>query len=99
MSKPRGNMENRIKERQLMLFADRASCHSFVANHLRLLLSSAACVLVEILRRTALVSWCTIRNRQSRSTLRKGGGMSGLAHGPDRSESARFTRRLKKYGG
>ena len=26
---PRGDMENRIKEQQLMLFADRASCHGF----------------------------------------------------------------------
>ena len=51
---PRGDMENRIKEQQLMLFADRASCHSFLANQFRLLLSSAAYVLVEALRRTAL---------------------------------------------
>ena len=51
---PRGDMENRIKEQQLMLFADRVSCHSFAANQFRLLLSSAAYVLVEALRRTAL---------------------------------------------
>jgi hypothetical protein len=51
----RGDMENRIKEQQLMLFADRTSCHSFLANQFRLLLSSAAYVLVETLRRTALV--------------------------------------------
>ena len=51
---PRGDMENRIKEQQLMLFADRASCHSFLANQFRLILSSAAYVLVETLRRTAL---------------------------------------------
>jgi len=38
----RGDMENRIKEQQLMLFANRASCHSFLANQFRLLLSSAA---------------------------------------------------------
>jgi len=50
----RGDMENRIKEQQLMLFADRASCRSFLANQFRLLLSSAAYVLVEALRRTAL---------------------------------------------
>ena len=35
----RGEMENRIKEQQLMLFADRTSCHDFLANQLRLLLS------------------------------------------------------------
>ena len=50
----RGEMENRIKEQQLDLFADRTSCHSFLANQLRLLLSSAAYVLLESLRRLAL---------------------------------------------
>jgi hypothetical protein len=52
----RGEMENRIKEQQLGLFADRTSCHKFLANQFRLLLSSAAYVLVEHLRRTALAS-------------------------------------------
>ena len=51
---PRGDMENRIKEQQLMLFATRASCHAFAANQLRLLLSAAAYVLIEHLRRTVL---------------------------------------------
>jgi hypothetical protein len=51
----RGEVENRIKEQQLDLFADRTSCHRFVANQFRLLLSSAAYVLVQALRRTALV--------------------------------------------
>jgi hypothetical protein len=50
----RGEMENRIKEQQLDLFADRTSCHRFAANQFRLLLSSAAYVLVQALRRTAL---------------------------------------------
>jgi hypothetical protein len=50
----RGDMENRIKEQQLDLFADRTSCHRFLANQFRLLLSSAAYVLVQALRRTAL---------------------------------------------
>ena len=50
----RGEMENRIKEQQLGLFADRTSCHRFVANQFRLLLSSAAYVLVQALRREAL---------------------------------------------
>ena len=50
----RGDMENRIKEQQLDLFADRTSCHSFVANQFRLLLSSAAYVLLESLRRLGL---------------------------------------------
>lgn len=50
----RGEMENRIKEQQLGLFADRTSCHRFVANAFRLLLSSAAYVLIQALRREAL---------------------------------------------
>ncbi len=50
----RGEMENRIKEQQLDLFADRTSCHRFAANQFRLLLSSAAYVLVQALRREAL---------------------------------------------
>ena len=51
----RGEMEDRIKEQQLDLFADRTSCHRFAANQFRLLLSSAAYVLVQALRRTTLV--------------------------------------------
>jgi hypothetical protein len=50
----RGEVENRIKEQQLGLFADRTSCHDFVANQFRLLLSSLGYVLIETLRRTAL---------------------------------------------
>jgi hypothetical protein len=50
----RGEAENRIKEQQLGLFADRTSCHDFVANQFRLLLSSLAYVLIETLRRTCL---------------------------------------------
>jgi hypothetical protein len=50
----RGEVENRIKEQQLGLFADRTSCHDFVANQFRLLLSSLAYVLIETLRREFL---------------------------------------------
>ena len=50
----RGDMENRIKEQQLMLFADRTSCHDFLANQFRLLLSSFAYMLIEGFRRLAL---------------------------------------------
>ena len=50
----RGDMENRIKEQQLGLFADRTSCHEFQANQFRLMLSSAAYVLLDGLRRLAL---------------------------------------------
>ena len=50
----RGEMENRIKEQQLYLFADRTSCHSMRANQLRLWLSSAAYVLLAALRQHGL---------------------------------------------
>jgi hypothetical protein len=50
----RGETENRIKEQQLDLFADRTSCHRFLANQFRLLLSSAAYLLIQALRRRAL---------------------------------------------
>jgi hypothetical protein len=50
----RGEMENRIKEQQLCLFADRTSCSRFQANQFRLMLSSFAYVLVDGLRRLAL---------------------------------------------
>jgi hypothetical protein len=50
----RGDAENRIKEQQLGLFADRTSCHAFLANQFRVLLSATAYVLVETLRRVGL---------------------------------------------
>ena len=50
----RGDMENRIKEQQLDLFADRTSCHDWWPNQFRLLLSSLAYALVETIRRLAL---------------------------------------------
>jgi hypothetical protein len=50
----RGEAENRIKEQQLHLFAGRTSCHDFLANQFRVLLSAAAYVLVETLRRVGL---------------------------------------------
>ena len=50
----RGEAENRIKEQQLHLFAGRTSCHDFLANQFRMLLSAAAYVLVETLRRVGL---------------------------------------------
>jgi hypothetical protein len=50
----RGDMENRIKEQQLMLFADRTSTAWLRSNQLRLWFSSAAYVLVQALRRLGL---------------------------------------------
>ena len=50
----RGDMENRIKEQQLDLFADRTSAATMRANQLRLYLSSAAYILMHALRRLGL---------------------------------------------
>jgi len=50
----RGDAENRIKGQQLGLFADRTSCHGLGANQFRVLLSAAAYVLLETLRRVGL---------------------------------------------
>jgi len=50
----RGEMENRIKECQLDLFADRTSAATMRANQLRLWFASMAYVLVEALRRIGL---------------------------------------------
>jgi hypothetical protein len=47
-------MENEIKDHKLYLKSDRASCHRFGANQLRLLLHSAAYVLLDTLRREVL---------------------------------------------
>lgn len=50
----RGEMENRIKEQQLDLFADRTSTAIMAANQLRLWFSSFAYVLMAALRRIGL---------------------------------------------
>ena len=50
----RGDMENRIKEQQLGLFADRTSTASMRSNQLRLYFSSFAYILIHTLRRWGL---------------------------------------------
>ena len=50
----RGEMENRLKEQQTYLFADRTSCHQWWPNQFRLLLSSLAYVLVHAIREIGL---------------------------------------------
>jgi len=50
----RGDMENRIKEQQLMLFADRTSCATMRANQVRLLFSTVAYLLLRALREYGL---------------------------------------------
>jgi hypothetical protein len=46
----RGEMENRIKEQQLALFADRTSCATMRANQVRLSLSTVAYIVMRALR-------------------------------------------------
>lgn len=50
----RGDMENRIKEQQLMLFADRVSCATLRANQVRLMLATVAYVVLRALRQHGL---------------------------------------------
>jgi len=66
----RGEMENRIKEQQLELFADRTSAATMKANQLRLWLSSFAYVMLNEVRRIGLANTAdaqaqcsTIRNK------------------------------------
>ena len=47
----RGDVENRIKELKGDLSSGRTSCHCFLANQFRLILHSAAFVLLQALRR------------------------------------------------
>ena len=57
----RGEMDNRIKEQQLDLFADRTCTHTFRANQFRLSLTACAYVLMEGLRREGLKHTCLAR--------------------------------------
>jgi len=50
----RGEMENRIKEQQRMLFANRVSCATMRANQLRLCLATVAYLLLRALRQFGL---------------------------------------------
>jgi len=66
----RGEMENRIKEQQLYLFADRTSTHAMRSNQVRLYFSAIAYTLLEAIRRIGLrdtrlsrAQCCTIRNK------------------------------------
>ena len=50
----RGDAENRVKEQQLGLFADRASSSSFTANQVRVWFSACAYTVINAFRRVAL---------------------------------------------
>jgi hypothetical protein len=64
----RGDMENRIKEQQLGLFADRTSTATMRANQLRLYFSSFAYVLLHSLRRLGLAG--TAHAKAQSTTIR-----------------------------
>lgn len=64
----RGDMENRIKEQQLGLFADRTSAATMHANQLRLYFSSFAYVLLHGLRRLGLAG--TAHEKAQSTTIR-----------------------------
>jgi hypothetical protein len=64
----RGDMENRIKEQQLDLFADRTSTAPFASNQLRLWFSTFAYLLLARLRATALQG--TVLARATVGTIR-----------------------------
>ncbi len=66
----RGEMENRIKECQLDLFADRTSCQRWWPNQFRLLLASLAYSLLEAIRRLALKGTTMARARAGTIRLR-----------------------------
>ena len=63
----RGEMENRIKEQQLQLFADRTSTHAIDSNQLRLYFSSFAYVLIETLRALGLQEPSSRKRNAARS--------------------------------
>jgi hypothetical protein len=69
----RSEMENRIKEQQLYLFADRISSHTMRANQLRLWFSTFAYVLLNELRRIGLsgTAWSRAQCHTIRSKILK----------------------------
>ena len=61
-------MENRIKEQQLHLFADRTSAETMRANQIRLFFSSITYTLLEALRRLGLAG--TLMTQAQCQTIR-----------------------------
>jgi hypothetical protein len=68
----RGDQENRIKEIKLDLALGRTSCQTFIANQFRVLLSAAAYILMQEIRRAARgTSLARAQVRRLRETLLK----------------------------
>ena len=78
----RGEMENRIKEQQLDLFADRTSARTMRANQLRLWFAAMAYVLLCALRRIGLANTCFARATCGtiRRALLKIGALVRISH-------------------
>jgi len=70
----RGDCENRIKELKLDMLSGRTSCHRFLANQTRLLLHSAAFVLLQTIQMAAKgTAWATAQAGTIRVRLLKVG--------------------------
>ena len=70
----RGEQENRIKEMKLDLASGRTSCHSFLANQFRLLMHTAACMLMGVLQESlAGTRWAKTQIGTLRTRLLKVG--------------------------
>jgi hypothetical protein len=69
----RGQAENEIKDHKLYLKSDRTACHRFEANQFRLLLHSAAYVLLETFRREVLktTQWASATMETIQLRIRK----------------------------
>ncbi len=66
----RGEMENRVREQQLQLFADRTSCHRWWPDQFRLLLASLAHTLLDAIRRLGLQGTRMVRAQCATIRLR-----------------------------
>jgi len=77
-------MENRIKEQQLGLFADRTSAHKMRVNQMRLWLASLAYVLIARLRKWGLqgTEWARAQIWTLRSKLLKIGALVKVSSVP-----------------
>ena len=70
----RGEQENRIKEIKLDLSSGRTSCHSFLANQFRLMMHTAACMLMGVLQESlAGTKWAKAQIGTLRTRLLKVG--------------------------
>ena len=81
----RGDMENRIKEQQLDMFADRTSTARMHANQLRLYFASFAYVLMQTLRRVGLAG--TELAKAQCGTIRDNRRGSGVPRPPRHREN------------